>query len=62
MTKKLSNLSEAILEMAEDQFRSGIMDKATHEKITFVSLANRFCLRPSRSAEDKSASCGSGQT
>ena len=34
MTKKLSNLSEAILEMAGDQYRSGLMDKATHEKIT----------------------------
>jgi putative transcriptional regulator len=34
MAKKLSNLSEAILEMAGDQYRSGLMDKATHEKIT----------------------------
>ena len=41
MTKKLSNLSEAILEMAEDQFRSGIMDKATHEKITVRLLGEQ---------------------
>jgi putative transcriptional regulator len=34
MAKKLSKLSEAILEMTGDQFRSGLMDKATHEKIT----------------------------
>jgi putative transcriptional regulator len=34
MTKKLSNLSEAILEMAGDQLRSGLMDKAAYEKIT----------------------------
>src|ERR1017187_1522430 len=34
MKKKLSRLSEAILEMAGDQYRTGIMDKATHEKIT----------------------------
>jgi putative transcriptional regulator len=34
MTGKLSNLSEAILEMADDQRRTGIMDKATYEKIT----------------------------
>lgn len=34
MTKKLSKLSEAILEMAGDQYRSGLMDDATHEKIT----------------------------
>jgi putative transcriptional regulator len=41
MTKKLSNLSEAILEMAEDQFRSGIMDKATHDKITVRLLGEQ---------------------
>jgi putative transcriptional regulator len=34
MAKKLSNLSEAILEMAGDQFHSGLIDRATHEKIT----------------------------
>jgi putative transcriptional regulator len=34
MTGKLSNLSEGILEMADDQRRTGIMDKATYEKIT----------------------------
>ncbi|MGA3136999.1 MAG: helix-turn-helix domain-containing protein [Terracidiphilus sp.] len=38
MAKKLSNLSEAIIEMADDQYRSGIMDKATHEKITIRLL------------------------
>jgi putative transcriptional regulator len=34
MTRKLSNVAEAILEMADDQYRSGIMDKASYEKIT----------------------------
>ena len=34
MTKKLSNLSEAVLEMASDQLRTGLMDKVAHEKIT----------------------------
>jgi putative transcriptional regulator len=34
MTKKLSKLSEAIVEMASDQLHSGLMDKATYEKIT----------------------------
>jgi putative transcriptional regulator len=34
MTKKLSNLSEALLEMAGDQLYSGLMDKAAHERIT----------------------------
>ena len=34
MAKKLSKVSEAILEMAGDQYRSGLMDNATHEKIT----------------------------
>ena len=27
-------MSKAILEMAGDQYRSGLMDRATHEKIT----------------------------
>jgi len=34
MNKKLSKVSEAILEMAGDQLRSGLMDKASYEKIT----------------------------
>jgi putative transcriptional regulator len=34
MTKKLSKVSEAILEMADDQLQSGLMDKAEHEQIT----------------------------
>jgi putative transcriptional regulator len=38
MTKKLSRLSEAILEMAGDQYKSGLMDKAEHEKITIRLL------------------------
>jgi putative transcriptional regulator len=38
MAKKLSNLSEALLEMAGDQYRIGIMDKATHDKITIRLL------------------------
>jgi putative transcriptional regulator len=41
MTKKLSNLSEAILEMAGDQLRSGLMDKAAHEKITVRLLGQQ---------------------
>jgi putative transcriptional regulator len=34
MAKKLSNVSEAILEMAGDQLRGGLMDKVEHERIT----------------------------
>ena len=41
MTRKLSSLSEAILEMADDQRRTGIMDKATHEKITVRLLGSQ---------------------
>lgn len=40
MAAKLSKMSEAILEMAGDQYRSGLMDKATHEKITVRLLQN----------------------
>jgi len=38
MIRKLSSVSEAILEMAGDQFSSGMMDKATHDKITLRLL------------------------
>lgn len=41
MKKKLRKVSEAILEMAGDQFRSGLMDKATHEKITVRLLGDQ---------------------
>jgi putative transcriptional regulator len=34
MAKRLSKVSEAILEMAGDQLRTGLMDKAEHERIT----------------------------
>jgi putative transcriptional regulator len=34
MVKKLSKVSEAILEMAGDQLQTGLIDKADHERIT----------------------------
>lgn len=40
MAARLSKMSEAILETAGDQFRSGLMDKTTHEKITVRLLGN----------------------
>jgi putative transcriptional regulator len=33
MAKKLCKLSGALLEMAGGQYRSGLMDRASHEKI-----------------------------
>jgi putative transcriptional regulator len=41
MTKKLSSVSEAILEMADDQLRSGLIGKAEHGKITVRLLGAR---------------------
>ena len=38
VTKKLSRLTKALLEMADDQLRSGLMDKAEHEMITIRHL------------------------
>ncbi len=38
MTEKTNRVVEAILEMADDQLRSGLMDKAEHEKITLRHL------------------------
>lgn len=40
-TKKLSRLTKALLEMADDQLRSGLMDKAEHEKITIRHLGQQ---------------------
>jgi len=40
MAKRISKVSEAILEMAGDQYRSGLMDKASHEKITVRLLGD----------------------
>ncbi len=36
--KKRNRVVEAILEMADDQLRSGLMDHAAHEKITLRHL------------------------
>jgi len=43
LTKKKthSRLTEALLEMADDQLRSGLMDKAEHEKITIRHLGQQ---------------------
>lgn len=38
MKKKISRLTTELLEMAEDQHRLGLMDKATFEKITMRHL------------------------
>ena len=40
-TKKLSRLSEALLEMASDQHRIGIMDDAEYRKITIRHLGEK---------------------
>jgi putative transcriptional regulator len=39
--KKLNPLAEALLEMAEDQHRIGIMDDATYRKITVRDLGKK---------------------
>ncbi len=41
MMKKTNRVVEAILEMADDQLRSGLIDKAEHEKITIRHMASR---------------------
>jgi putative transcriptional regulator len=41
MTKKTNKVAEAILEMADDQLRSGLIDKAEHEKITIRHMGGR---------------------
>ncbi len=41
MTKKTNRVVEAILEMADDQLHSGLIDKAEHEKITIRHMGSR---------------------
>jgi putative transcriptional regulator len=41
MTKKSNRLNEGIIEMAGDMHRLGIMDTATHEKITLRHLGKQ---------------------
>ena len=41
MAKKLSKLSEALIEMAGDQLRSGLMNKAEYDKITVRLLGSQ---------------------
>ena len=41
MTKKANRVVEAILEMADDQLRSGLIDKTEHEKITIRHLGHQ---------------------
>ena len=41
MTKKTNSVVEAILEMNDDQLRSGLIDKAEHEKITIRHMGVR---------------------
>ena len=41
MTKKTNRVAEAILEMADDQLRLGIIDKTEHEKITIRHLGKQ---------------------
>ena len=41
MTKKTNSVVEAILEMADDQLRSGLIDKVEHEKITIRHMGSR---------------------
>lgn len=41
MTKKANRVGEAILEMADDQLRSGLMSKAKHQQITLRHLGQK---------------------
>lgn len=41
MTKKTNRVVEAILEIADDQLRSGLIDNAEHEKITIRHMGVR---------------------
>jgi putative transcriptional regulator len=52
MPKKPNRLTEAILEMADDQYRVGLMDEKTHRKI-IVRLLGKAALANARSVSGK---------
>ena len=66
MTKRMSAVVEAILEMTNDQLRSGLIDKAEHKKITFRHMGSRglgmFLPKSGEEIRRRSdrASCGPG--
>lgn len=41
MTKKANRVAEAILEINDDQLRSGLIDQTEHEKITIRHMGAR---------------------
>jgi putative transcriptional regulator len=60
MAKKISPLAEALLETAADMRKAGLMDKATHEKITLRHLGATDAPNALRIRGRKSRPCANG--
>jgi hypothetical protein len=58
--KKVSPLTKALLETADDMQKAGLMDKATHEKITRRHLGATGAAKPLRLRGRKSGPCATG--
>ena len=58
--KKPSRVTEAILEMADDMHRSGLMNAATYEKITVRHLRAKPLPTAKPIRAHKSAGCAMG--
>jgi putative transcriptional regulator len=58
--KKVSPLAKALLETAGDMRKAGLMDKATHEKITLQHLGARGASKPLGLRGRKSGPCANG--
>lgn len=59
--KTTSPLAKALLETTGDMRKAGLMDKASHEKITLRHLGVAGKPEPSRLTGSKSAPCASGR-
>jgi putative transcriptional regulator len=58
--KKVSPLAKALLETADDMRKAGLMDKATHEKITLRHLGATGAAKARRLRGRKSGPCANG--
>jgi hypothetical protein len=58
--KKVSPLVKAVLETAGDMRKAGLMDKATHEKITLRHLGATGASKAPQLRSRKSGPCANG--
>jgi putative transcriptional regulator len=59
--KKTSRLTKALLETAEDMRRVGVLETASHEKVTLRHLGSRGDIVPKPMSGTKSVRCANAR-